>query len=153
MPEMTTRTLEQRLVEIRERHAATTKGPWRPSRWHSDSCPPDCDDQSCFVLVTSPSGLVGDTDTEPGDVFYAERDPATTGTADVEFIAHAHQDIPILLAALDAALSTGLVLDADNAVGLDEPTRAAMCEGAALHMAQVRQAVAEALERAGDDHA
>lgn len=47
--------------------------------------------------------------------------------------------------AVEAALSTGLILNAENAAGADETKRTAMCEGAALHMTQVRQAVAEAM--------
>lgn len=47
--------------------------------------------------------------------------------------------------AVEAALSTGLILNAENTAGADETKRAAMCEGAALHMKQVREAVTEAL--------
>lgn len=60
-------------------------------------------------------------------------------------VCRSQEDIPALLAAVEAALSTGLFLNAENAAGADETKRTAMCEGAALHMTQVREAVTEAL--------
>lgn len=48
--------------------------------------------------------------------------------------------------AVEAALSTGLMLNAENAAGFDETKRTFMCKGAALHMKQVRDAVSRALD-------
>lgn len=49
------------------------------------------------------------------------------------------------MAAVEAALSTGLTLNNDSTSGPDKSTREAMWEGATLHARQVREAVSRAL--------
>jgi hypothetical protein len=82
---MTTPLTEERLAEIKARADAATPGPWRFTAW----------DDSSFMLVY---GILAGEAPDSPIVAYAEHDRGPeVADADMEFIAHAHQDVPYLL--------------------------------------------------------
>jgi hypothetical protein len=85
--------MDARLVAIRERTEAATDGPWTADR---DSCQVDTPDGRALVLL--------DDRAEP-----------SRGISDTEFIAHAREDVPWLLAIAEAArsLHAGLTCEQD----------------------------------------
>jgi hypothetical protein len=94
------------LAEIREREQAATEGPWRII-W--DSC--DCGDgYGCshgswpHAIQTSRANIDRGPGNTPRDYDYEHSEVADLGDADVEFMTHAREDVPRLLAALDAVL-------------------------------------------------
>lgn len=130
-------TVEDRLAQIRERRIKAGRGGWYATAapgWGSEAQVWGDDRDPIAEVHTSftPHPDAGDeVCADAGDI--------------AMFIAASHANVGALLDAVEAALSTGLTLNTKNAAGADEPKRAAMCEGAALHMTQVRQAINEAL--------
>lgn len=105
-------TLRRAATKLRTLSAAATPGPWTYSRWHSDSCPENCDDPTCFLLlVGSAHGLVGDVsvDREP-EVFAVERSVQERGEDDARYIGTMHPLVGAALAdwlELEAAVVEG----------------------------------------------
>lgn len=86
--------------ELRKLAADATPAPWTWNRWHSDTCPKDCDDPSCFLLIVgSPHGPVGDADVDR-DVFAVERSVQERGESDAAYIAAMHPGVGTALADL-----------------------------------------------------
>lgn len=78
---------DKRIQEIRERHAASTPGEWVATHRHSQ-CTADDDEQSGLGLeIQGPPEASNRGQFERG--------------ADARFIAHAHQDVPFLLAEIE----------------------------------------------------
>jgi len=82
-------TLTAALDQIREREHAATKG-----LWVADVIP---------SLRDRPVILLSDPDDDAADLLFRADSPQAT-EADAEFIAHARQDVPLLLAAIEAVL-------------------------------------------------
>jgi hypothetical protein len=86
--------------KIRKLAAEATPPPWTWQRWHSDTCPADCNDPTCFLLIVgSPHGPVGDADVDR-DVFAVERSVQERGEGDAAYIAAMHPGVGEALAEL-----------------------------------------------------
>lgn len=124
---MTTPAEEIRTAADTLRKLATdaTPGPWTWQRWHSDTCPADCDDPTCFLLIVgSPHGPVGDADVDR-DVFAVERSVQERGEGDAAYIAAMGPNVGALLAdwlEFHAAMDERLLALVDGAPGMDEAT-------------------------------
>lgn len=134
-------TATDRLAAIRDRQHAATDGPWfvvhEPEREEGNYTIPD------VIFVASedhPDGfevcrVSTDHDDDPVDVL-----------ADAEFIAHAREDVPLLLAALDAVLALPAETEADDApINLDHDQAFAWSNGHDAAIAKVRAAITDAL--------
>jgi hypothetical protein len=84
---------------LRERATAATPGPWSWNRWHSNTCPADCNDPACFLLlVGSPHAMVGSADVDRPEVFAVERSVQERGEDDAAWIALMHPGVGLALA-------------------------------------------------------
>ena len=103
---------------LRKLAADATPAPWTWKRWHSDTCPADCDDPTCFLLIVgSPCGPVGDADVDR-EVFAVERSVQERGESDADYIAAMHPGVGLALA--DWLESTAESLDATTHPGWQE---------------------------------
>lgn len=79
--------------KLRKLATEATPAPWTWHRWHSDTCPADCNDPTCFLLIVgSPYGPVGDADVDR-DVFAVERSVQERGESDAAYIAAMHPGV------------------------------------------------------------
>lgn len=86
--------------KLRALAATAAPGPWTATRWHSDTCRADCDDPTCFMLlVSTPTGLLGDADVDRDGVFAIERSVHEQGEADAGYIAAMHPGVGKVLTA------------------------------------------------------
>ena len=101
--------------KLRKLAAYATPAPWTWKRWHSDTCPADCDDPTCFLLIVgSPYGPVGDADVDR-DVFAVERSVHERGESDAAYIAAMHPGVGELLAKwLESAAEDAEQIGADH---------------------------------------
>jgi len=92
-------TLRTAATRLREAATAATDGPWSWNRWHSSTCPTNCDDPACFLLlVGSLYGMVGSADVDRPEVFAVERSVQDGGEADAAYIALMHPGVGLALA-------------------------------------------------------
>jgi hypothetical protein len=136
------------LEEIRERADAATPGPWE-----SDILV-DCGNRP-VVLLPDPDNA------DAADLLFAADAPSAT-EADAEFIAHAREDVPRLLAVVDAALKLADKYDAESkrlwGQIRDADRRGVMTGSRSIDAAwngDVAKAIREAITRelTGGDHA
>lgn len=92
-------TLTAAATKLRAAATAATPSPWSWDRWHSSTCPPDCNDPACFLLlVGSPHGMVGSADVDRPEVFAVERSVQDGGEADAAYIALMHPGVGLPIA-------------------------------------------------------